>query len=74
MSRNLLHLNKLVDFKNFLNSYNIPFRKGKGEFQVMQVFIDGNWQAVYNRLHAKEHLTVVKPLEGLVKMFIEENK
>lgn len=74
MSRNLLHINKLNDFKNFLNSYKIPFRSGRGEFQVMQVYLDGKWQVVYSRLHAKEHYTVVRPLEGLVEMFIAENK
>lgn len=74
MSRNLLHHNKLVDFKNFLNSYKIPVRSGRGEFQVMQVYLDEKWHAVYNRLHAKEHYTVVRPLEGLVEMFIAESK
>lgn len=74
MSRNLLHHNKLNDFKNFLISYKIPYRNGQGEFQVMQVLVDGKWQPVYNRLHATEHYTVVRPLEGLVEMFISENK
>jgi len=74
MSRNLLHHNKLNDFKNFLISYKIPYRKGQGDFQVMQVLVDGKWQPVYNRLQSKEHYTVVRPLEGLVEMFINENK
>lgn len=74
MSRNLLHHSKLAEFKNFLNSYGIPFREGRGDFQVMQVYVDGAWHAVYYRIHAQEHYTVVRPLDNLVEMFIAENK
>lgn len=75
MSRNLLHKNKLEDFKAWLDKKGIKHRPGKGAFQVLQVNnVKNYWNAVYERIEMPEHLTVVCHLEGLVRAFIKESK
>lgn len=72
MSRNLLHKSMLSQFKDWLDRKRIQRREGKGEFQVMQVaWPDGQWNCVYDRIDAPEHYTVTRPMEPLVRRFIQ---
>ncbi|MGL4249288.1 MAG: hypothetical protein ACRDCI_11905 [Plesiomonas shigelloides] len=74
MSRCLLHKNKLDMFKLYLSENGIDFRDGRGDYQVIQVRIDGCWHAIYERANMPEHLTVVFGLERLVRKFIRQSK
>jgi hypothetical protein len=72
VSRNLLHKSMLPQFKDWLDRKRIQRREGKGEFQVMQVaWPDGQWNCVYDRIDAPEHYTVTRPMEPLVRRFIQ---
>ena len=74
MSRNLLHKSKLQEFQEWLLNNHLTYRFTNAEFQVMQVYYKDHWQPIYDRIDAKEHYTVVRPLEPLVKRFIKESK
>jgi hypothetical protein len=75
MSRNMLHKKHLADFTQWLEDKDYPIRPGKGDWQVLQVFIGGNWYAVYERLFMPEHLTAAgNKLEKLVRRFYDEHK
>ena len=72
MSRNLLHKSALPQFKDWLTSKHIEWREGRGAFQVMQVALPGGqWGVVYDRIEAPEHYTVTRPMEPLVRRFIQ---
>lgn len=75
MSRNLLHKNHLEDFKSWLTFNGVEHRPGRGDWQVLQVFVSGTWYAVYERFFMPEHLTVVgNKLEKLARRFYEDRK
>jgi hypothetical protein len=79
--RNMLHVNKLEEFKRWLDSREIPHREGVGTYQVLQVKCGEHWPAIYFRTRNKsgtaplEHLTVAgRPLQNLVMEFFEERR
>ena len=77
--RALLTVGKLEAFKRWLYENHIPCRLGRGEYQVLQVFYNNTWQAIFyrDRTHAGGaiiHLTVPNALIRLVKEFIKEQK
>lgn len=76
MSRNLLHKNKLDDFKAWLTSQGILHRPGRGAYQVLQVALSRKvpiqWGVVFDRDTAPEHYTVTWPLEATVRRYIRE--
>ena len=75
MSRNMLHKTHLADFTQWLEDKDYPVRPGKGDWQVLQVWIGGVWYAVYERLFMPEHLTVAgNKLEKLVRKFYDDRK
>ena len=75
MSRNLLHKTQLQPFMVWLDKKRIHHRPGRGEFQVLQVEIQvGQWGIVYDRLSAPEHYTVTRPMEVLVRRFVQARK
>lgn len=75
MSRNLLHKSKLEDFKEWLTENGVPYRDGKGFYQVIQVCKDGkHWNCIYERNHMPEHYTADKHIDPLVKRFCRERK
>lgn len=78
MSRSLLHKSKLEDFKAWLDENCINHRPGVGDYQVLQVErrcpVVNRWDAIYERLHEPDHLTVVTQLERLVRRYIKERK
>ena len=73
-SRNLLAIHKLDEFKLFLEMTGAEHRPTDANFQVLQVRLPGDprWHSIYQKLHAKEHLSVVAPLVPLVEAFIRK--
>lgn len=71
-NRNTLAIHKLEEFKAWLDARSIEHRPTTADFQVLQVRLPGDprWHAVYQKLSAKEHLSVPLPLERLVWMFV----
>lgn len=71
MSRCLLHLSHLEDFKAWLDAQGVGHRPGRDFYQVLQVQVPGGWACIYQRNHMPEHYTVESRLEGLVRRFIK---
>ena len=75
MSRNLLAQHRLDEFKDWLTKNKFHNRKPMGDWQVWQIRAqDGRWHCIFERIGAKEHYTVARPLEYIVKLFIRETK
>lgn len=82
MSRNLLHVSKIEEFKSWLDQNGIAHRPGRGDWQELQVQArPPDWYCVFNRLHRsgeaglqKEHYTVDCRLEPLVHRFIRDRR
>ncbi len=75
MSRCLLHITKIEEFKSWLTDQGIPHRPGKGFYQVIQVCKDGkHWNNIYTRHHMPEHFTNDRHLDSLVAKFCRERK
>ena len=70
VSRNLLHVNQLVDFIGWLNSKYINNRPGNGYYEVLQVQVQKQWFVICKREGRIEHLSVPPALESLVMQFI----
>ena len=72
MSRNLLHKNRLDDFKEWLQAQQIEVRAGKGHYQLFTFWWKDTWIGVYTRIFMPEHLSVDRRADPLVKRFIKE--
>lgn len=77
--RALLTVGKLEAFKRWLYTEHIPCRLGRGEYQLLQVFVDNTWQAILyrDRTHNGNpivYLTVPPKLIPLVRRFIKDQK
>lgn len=68
--RALLHKSKIEEFKSFLIENQVQYRSGKGDFQVLQVEVNGHFYPIYNRFSG-DHFTVQKELFGLVHKFVK---
>lgn len=67
----LLHISKLEGFKSWLKGQEIPYRDGKGEYQVIQVKTPKfGWQVVYLRNKATEHYSINAKLVSTVERFL----
>lgn len=70
-ARNLLHINRLEDFKAWLDSQGIEHRPGRGHYEVLQVqVVKPFWCVIYRRDHMPEHLTVPENLRRTITRFI----
>jgi hypothetical protein len=76
MSRNLLHFNKLEDFKGYCKSLCVEVRESLHDFGVIDIKPPNSkiWFTVYKKLDAREHYTVDRRIESLVRKFIEVRK
>lgn len=79
MSRNLLHINKLDAFKDWLTQRGVAHRPTNADWQMLQVRLTPRnqpayWAAVYRRAELKEHLSVDHRLEPLVRQFISDRR
>lgn len=73
MSRNMLHISKLEEFKQWLDSEGIQHRPGKGAYQVLQVCKDGtHWNCIYERNEMPEHYTADRHIDPLVRKFCRQ--
>lgn len=72
-NRHTLAIHKLEEFKEWLDCTDVQYRDTTAPWQVLQVRLpdDPRWHAIYQKLHAKEHLSVPQPLVRLVREFIE---
>lgn len=71
MSRSLLYKHDLDRFLRWCAENGIETRDGRGDWQVAQISDgEGGWDVIYERLHMPMHLTVVRPLEPLVRRFL----
>lgn len=68
--RCLLHVNKLAAFKAYLDTQGIAHREGKGQCQVLQVYLGDGWFLVLRRNDTKEHYTAQEKLIRTVKQFV----
>ena len=73
-ARNLLHKSKLNEFVAWCSTKKITTRPGGGDFQVLQVNIDGKMIPIYEKVLSKEHYSIPEKLVPLVKKFIMETK
>lgn len=73
-NRNLLHVSKVEDFKAYLDEIGVEHRPGRGEYELLQVHVDGAWPKLYSRLKMPEHVTVQNALIPLVTAFIHRSK
>lgn len=74
MSTNQLHKTKLDQFRTWLESYGYPCRDTTADYQVLQVYLEtgrsGHWIPIYERVGSKEHYTVDRRLDGLLRGFL----
>ena len=68
--RDLLHVSKLDAFKRYLTTKSIPYREGKGDYQVMQVYYKNKWIPIYRRNEMPEHFSIHVEMCKLVRDFI----
>lgn len=74
-NRYTLHVSKLDDFKEWLNSEGIPYRPGKGNYQVLQVRTEKDgWQCIFKRDDMPEHYSVNDKLMRLVWIYLTVRK
>jgi hypothetical protein len=74
-SRNLMHKNKLEDFKKWCDRMNIPYRPGKGQYQVLQILTEFfGWKIIYKRNDMPEHYSLDEKLVPIIKKFIDSQK
>lgn len=69
-NRCTLHKTKVTAFILWLDQHNIPWRYGKGTYELLQVFDKGGWHKLYARDHMPEHVTVQDALMSLVQLFL----
>lgn len=73
--RNLLHISKLDAFKEWLDDEGTAWRDGRGDYQVIQIYLPtGQWACVYSRHDMPEHYTTDRRLDSFVKQFIRDMK
>lgn len=66
-----LHISHFEAFKDWLREIEqIPYRDGKGAFQVIQVLTPSSgWQVVFRKADMPEHFTVNEKLMPIVNKF-----
>ena len=73
MAKGLLHVSKLEEFKSWLTANGYQHRPTNAAYQVLQVKVGEIWAPVYRRDNGgREHLTVVKQLEGIALKFLHQ--
>lgn len=72
--RCILHKNKLPQFREWLFSKGFVIESTKGDYEVLRAKKGKNTVIIYERLNAKEHLTVQQKDYRLVRHFLSETK
>lgn len=74
-ARNLLHKRRVDEFAQWMTDEDIPWREGRGEYEILQVQLpNGGWACLYRRENMPEHVTVDKRLVELVHAFLSQTK
>ena len=75
-NRCTLHKTHLEPLKEWLREVQqIPYRDGKGDYQVLQILTDGaGWQVVFAKKDMPEHYSVNDKLMPLIRRFYEYRK
>lgn len=73
-NRHTLAIHKLDEFKEWLDLVGVEHRSTTADWQVLQVRLQGDprWHAIYQKMAAKEHLSVPEPLARLVRAFVNQ--
>ncbi len=75
VSRSLLHVSKLEEFKAWLDAQGILHRPGRGDYEELQINNKSTaWYCIFSRNHMPEHFTNDKRIDGLILRFIRESK
>ena len=71
-----LHKTHLEQFQYWLREIEqIPYRPGKGDYQVLQVLTsDHGWQVVFVKAEMPEHFSVNEKLMPIVRQFYSFKK
>ena len=65
-----MHISHLEDFKEFLREVEqIPYRDGKGNFQVLQVLTESGWGVIFKKASMPEHYSINSNLSPLIERF-----
>ena len=75
-NRCILHKDHLDSFQYWLREIElIPYRPGKGDYQVLQVMTDNfGWQVVFRKADMPEHFSVNEKLMPIVRKFYAYKK
>lgn len=73
-NRNTLHVNKLNDFRDWLEADGWDIYPCKGYFEVLRAVKGARVLIVYKRLGDIEHYTVTDKYVGVVKAFLRDRK
>ena len=74
-TRNILHIGKLQEFENFLESKGYMIvATSKNPYEVLRAQKDGDTVIVYQKKDAKEHLSTMDKDYRLVREFIKSQK
>ena len=72
--RCILHKSKLNQFREWLFSKGYVIESTKGDYEVLRAKKGKNTVIIYEKLYAKEHLTVQQKDYNLVRQFLKETK
>ena len=74
-TRNILHISKLHEFENFLESKGYMIvATSKNPYEVLRAQKDGDTVIVYKKKEAKEHLSTMDKDYHLVREFIKNQR
>lgn len=70
-----LHRNKINALIDFMDQNEIPYRAGKGQWQLYQVYTGDKygWKVIFDS-NNPEHLTYNKELEPIISEFLATQK
>lgn len=74
--RTFCSLSRMEDLADYIQAKNLPTREGKGQFQAMQVYINGKWEILYlSNAYPDSCFTVgASPLKLLLELFLKGEK
>ena len=70
----ILPISKLDAFKLFLNKEGIPHRKKTPSIFVIQVFVEGKWHHIFERIYTPGYYAVQDQLVPIVQEFLKNSK
>lgn len=68
----LIQKDKTDDFIHWLNDQDIPWRSGKGDYQLVQVYVNKVWQPLYISNKFPNHYKAIGTLRELIVRYKEQ--